>query len=400
MSLVSLRTIKFNHDPTGCHKDALNIRTNYGTANPIPEWRKGVSVGHADSRAAYSIRETKGKKLTVKASFTSPHPEDCTQLQIRAVDPLPGASLPKWLFFLILLILILLRLPIPFNVIGRVKERKVAFKPNGTSDEETFELDNVLLWGIPFLGLKKGVVGKFDVTWRWQWRKGPYGTWTDFEHSQHRIYAVLETPKTPWTQSATSPTSWPWADALELACGWGVGASNKTEAATAVTRAVNSHPLQSYTPSTMFCPPFQYETTYMLTSYINALNGSSPFVLNCTDCADAVTTFSNLLGCNLGEGRFNHMQTHPFLGLNRDPSVHADWQAWGWSYHEICFVDQMGLSERIYDGCLQLDMDTNYDDTVHVAQLPTNMVFADYRTRLVKSGSAALAPPPKHRDII
>lgn len=138
----------------------------------------------------------------------------------------------------------------------------------------------------------------------------------------------------------------------------------------------------------------------MLTSYINALKGTSPYMLNCTDCADAVTTFSNLLGCNLGEGRFENMVTQRFLGLNGNASVDADWVSWSWNYHEICFVDQMGQNERVFDGCLQLDADTNYADTVHVAKLPENMIFSDYRALLVKTGPAALAPPPKRRDII
>lgn len=395
LSLVSLRSIKFNHNPAGFHNDALTIRKNHATPVSIPEWRRGASVKHADSRAAYAIRETKGKTLTIQASFTTPHPEDCTEVQIRAVDPLPGASLPKWLFFLILLILIVLRLPIPFNIIGRVRERPITFKPDGTSDFETFELDNVLMWGIPFLGLKRGVVGKFDVTWRWQWRVGSSGSWKDFENSRHRIYVVLEGPKAPWSQSSGSPTAWPWADALELACGWAVGASTRTEAATAITQAVNGHPLQSYTPNTTFG-----FGTYLLTSYINAVNGSAPFILNCTDCADAVTTFSNLLGCDLCEGRFENMVTHRFLKLNGNPSDDADWVSWGWNYHEICFVNQMGENERIFDGCLQLDTDTDYTDTVHIPKLPANMIFHEYRGLLVQSGPATLVPPGKHRAII
>jgi hypothetical protein len=403
MSVVSLRSIRFNHDTSAFTKDALNIRKNAAKGVNIPEWQNGVSVRHEDSLATYAIRETQGNILTIQASFVVAHPEDYSSLDIRAVDPAPGASWPKWLIFLYLLLLILFRLPIPFNILGRVKERAVNFRPDGTSDFETFELQNVMLWGIAFLGLKKGIVGKFDVTWRWQWRLGGTGAWTDFEHSRHRIYAILEEPKAPWGQDVDSPDTWPWTDALELACGWAIGARDREEAATAITRGINSHPLQEYTPATMFVS-FP-DNHYLLTSYINALNSNSQFLLNCSDCADAVTTCANLLGCNLHEGTFGSMTTRKFLPLNGNPAVDGQWVSWVWGYHEICWVDQMGENEFIYDGCLQLDMDDNYDDTVHIAKLPANMRFGkddpnDYRYRLVEIGPANLGPQEPNRLVI
>jgi hypothetical protein len=99
------------------------------------------------------------------------------------------------------------------------------------------------------------------------------------------------------------------------------------------------------------------------------------------------------------------MQTRRFLPFNGNPAVDTDWHSWSWSYHEICWIDQMGQYEYIYDGCLQLDMDNNYGDTVHIAKLPTNMRFGmndpnDYRHRLVESGPATLAPPEQRRPIV
>jgi hypothetical protein len=78
--------------------------------------------------------------------------------------------------------------------------------------------------------------------------------------------------------------------------------------------------------------------SYYLSSYLTQLNSGSPFQLNCTDCADAVTTFSNLLGCDLWEGRFFNMVTRKFLTLNGNPAVEADWVSWTWNYHEICWL--------------------------------------------------------------
>jgi hypothetical protein len=294
-------------------------------------------------------------------------------------------------------------LPIPFNILGRVKERTVKFKQDGKSDYETFELTNSLLWGISLLGLTKGTVGKYDITWRWQYRLGGTGSWKDFEYTHHRIYVILEEPKAPWTQNTASPENWPWTDALEHVCSWAVGASDRNEAATAITRCINAHPLQNYTPQTIFVLGL-YDPVYLLSSYINALNDTRTFFLNCTDCADAVTTFSNILGCNLWEGRFGGMKTRKFLKVNGNPDVEEDWVTYEWSYHEICWIDQMGQYEYIFDGCLQVDMDNNYGDLVHIAKLPTNMRFGmndpnDYRYRLVESGSATLRPPAQRRPI-
>jgi hypothetical protein len=412
MPIVTLTGIKFNHDTSSFTNDALNIRKNFGTPVNIPEWQRGVSSEHEHSPAAYAIRETKGKTLTIQAAFEVSHPEDIQILEIRAIDPIYGPPIPKWLWFLILILLILLRLPIPFNILGRVKERTVKFKQDGTSDYETFELTNSLLWGISFLGLTKGTVGKYDITWRWQYRHSSTGPWNDFEHSRHRIYVVLEEPKAPWTQNVASPQNWPWTDALDHTCGWAVGTSDLNEAATAVTRCINAHPLQSYTPITLFVKLVDDPVVenlkiqfYLLSSYINALNDTDRFSLNCTDCANAVTTFSNILGCNLWEGRFDSMKTRRFLKLNGNPDKDEDWVSWDWLYHEICWLDQMGQYEYIYDGCLQLDMDNNYADDVHIAKLPTKMRFGlndpnDYRYRLVDVGSATLSPPAQRRPIM
>jgi hypothetical protein len=135
------------------------------------------------------------------------------------------------------------------------------------------------------------------------------------------------------------------------------------------------------------------------------LDGGLPFSLNCTDCADAVATFSNLLGCDLAEGQFFNMVTRKFLTLNGNPSVQTDWVSWSWSYHEICWLGgTIGSNGLIYDGCLQVDMDDNYADTVHVAQHPVKMPFGttgpgDYHYRLVDSGAATPASTTRRRSV-
>jgi hypothetical protein len=399
MAFVILRAVKFNHDDAAATHEALNIRKSYAATVNVPEWQHGVSVNPEDSLAAYSARETEGNTLTIQAAFALTDPGGFHQLWIRAVDPAVSISWPKWLVLLYFLLLLILGLPIPVNVLGRVRERSVDFAPDGTSAFVTFELENVLIWGLKFLWFTRTFVGRFDVTWRWQWRHST-GSWNDFELSRHRIYVVLEEPKGPWSQDTTKPHLWPWTDALDYACSWAQGAASSGEAAERITRAVNRHPLQTYTPATMFG-----FNNYYLGSYLNALGGGAPFVMNCTDCANAVTTLSNLLGCNLWEGRFFNMQTRKFLTLGGNPAVQSAWVSWGWGYHEICWLDAIGQNESIYDGCLQLDMDDNYGDNVHVARLAVAMRFGtngpeDYRYRLIESGTGDLENIPRRREVL
>jgi hypothetical protein len=221
----------------------------------------------------------------------------------------------------------------------------------------------------------------------------------DFDTTSHKVYLVLDVPSGPWVQTSADDVQLPWVSALETACMWALGAKTADEAAARVTRAVNTQPLASYTPVTMFG-----WVSYQLGSYLAAIGGGAPFVMNCTDAANAVTTLSNLLGCDLWEGRFFDMQTREFLTLSGDPADPADWVPWGWSYHEICWLASMTPSGPVYDGCLQLDMDDDDTDAVHVARLPVKMPFDqggadDYKPRLIASGPGDLENVPRRRPV-
>ena len=208
-------------------------------------------------------------------------------------------------------------------------------------------------------------------------------------------------PQGPWDQDTTgNNTQLPWADALDKACLWAKGARSKDKAAERITKSINTQANQSYTPATIF----GFSPPYHLTSYMNHLDSAAPFSLNCTDCANAVTTFSNLLGTDLWEGRFFDMVTRQFLTLNGNPSVEADWVSWTWGYHEICWLNTIAQNSFIYDGCLQVDMDDDYSDLVHLAKHPVKMRFGtndpgDYRYRLIESGSGDLENIPRRRSV-
>ena len=381
---LKVEEVHFNHDPNSATSDALNIRRNFSTPIQAPEWKDGSPP----QPAAYAIAAL-GNQVTIRAKFSGGPPNDT--LSIRAVDayvPPSGSGCLGWLIALIAAIVRALF----GNVLGDVDARTVAFDANGVSAVETFTLINHKL--------KVSGVGVRTTDWNWQYKKKK--KWHTFGATHHTTYVVLDVPTLPWQQTPLgNNTQFPWTDALDKACLWALGATTKDEVAERITVAVNTRPNQSYTPVTIFgfTPPYQ------LTSYMSQLDSGLPFSLNCTDCADAVTTFSNLLGCDLAEGQFFNMVTRKFLTLNGNPSVQADWVSWSWGYHEICWLGGViGVTGIIYDGCLQVDMDNNYADTVHVAQHPVKMPFGttgpgDYHYRLVEAGAATPASTTRRRSV-
>ena len=386
---MRVEEIHFNHDESSASSDAFNLRHS-ASGQPIhaPEWK----YGQTPQPAAYA-RAAISPPVTIRAQFRA-GPQNGA-LRIRAIDAYLPPAKPQgcigWLLWLIASIIHAL----VGNVLGDVKAKTVSFDAQGDSGLESFELKNHKL--------AVAAVGARTTEWVWQWRpvSKRWGKWTEFDRTSHRIYTVLDMPKGPWEQNASiNNLQLPWAAALEKACTWAVGAADTDEAAERITRAINTRGNQSYTPATMFgfLPPYQ------LTSYMTHLDSNAPFVLNCTDCADAVVTFANLLGCDLWEGRFFNMVTRKFLTLNGNPANAADWVSWNWGYHEICWLSSIGINERVYDGCLQLDMDDNYNDNIHIAQHPIKMRFgqsdpADYRYRLIENGLGNLENIPRRRTV-
>jgi hypothetical protein len=265
---------------------------------------------------------------------------------------------------------------------GGIRRKVVTpiFNSTGLSNPLDFEF----LWPLP------STVGKPDASLEWYARPtaapavpGPIGA------TLHRIYLLLDRPTDPWSNEI------PWVAALELACGWATSAATEDRATELITRSLNGNPLLSYTPSTMFG-----FTQYLLSSFLKMLDAGSPFQLNCTDCADAVATLGNLLGCDLWEGRMLNLVTRKILGIGGNPAVDSDWYAWNWSYHEIPWLQVIGPHEFMWDGCLQLDTDSNDSDTIHVPLLAIKMKFSDYRALLVASGPCTLENIPRRRPVV
>lgn len=376
---MQLEEVQFNHNPASATNDAFTIcRDKTSGAIVAPEWRR---TPYKREPAAYA-RDAISGPVTIKVRFSGGPASSIRR--IRAIDANapanPGGCLGTIIYAF------LQWLNSVFGTIGDVLEKNVTFNSSGDSALETFTLNSSFL-------TPSGFVSKRNTVWKWQYKWGKM--WVDFDTSDHTIYVVLDLPTAPWVQSGDA-TQLPWAIALDQACGWAVAKKTKDEAAEAITLQVNRVPNVTYTPMTMFG-----FADYQLASYLTHLAGPA-FVMNCTDCADAVTTLANLVGCNLAEGQFFNMNTKPFLTLSGDPNNAAAWVTFGWSYHEICWLNDYS-SNTVWDGCLQLDMSNN--PAVHVAQLPAKMTFStgnpnDYKPRLIASGPGTLNTFVRHRRVV
>lgn len=377
---MQVEEVRFNHDPSSASNDAMTIAKD-GTSGAVvaPEWQR--SPVKRDP-CAYALGAISGP-VTIQARFSGGPQKGVRKIRAIDANPVPPQQGGCGGFLLWLLQKIVHAL---FGTVGEVLERNVPFDGSGNSALESFTLN------ASYLGAN-GFITKRNTVWRWQYKSKR--AWIDFDTTDHTMYVTVDMPTAPWVQAGNA-SQLPWAIALDRACIWAIGRKTKDDAAAAITLEVNRVPNVSYTPATMFG-----FANYQLASYLTHLAGG-PFVMNCTDAADAVTTLSNLLGCSLAEGRFFNMVTRKFLTLSGDPNDPAAWVTWNWSYHEICWRVDFS-SNTVWDGCLQLDMSDV--PNVHVAQLPVKMTFSapdpnDYKTRLIASGTGSLEGFVRHRAVV
>lgn len=371
-SLYEVSGIVFNFNTTTHSNDALNLRRNFASTLPAPVWRRGLSVPASDSCALYAMQPTQGQPLAIRVALRA---NGLNAAYVRAVG---GGTL------------------------GQVKEQLVSFDAAGASGWQTFALENTSFHA-------HGVCAN-TITWSWQWRRLATDPWRPLVTTRHRLYVILDLPTLPWVQT-TGSTSLPWADALDIACGWAHGATTRDVAATLVTTRYNGCGRVSY--DTVSGATFYGFTDYQLTQMINRLNGGPGLgdKVNCTDSANTVSTFANLLGCDLWQSRMSS-------GFQLNPMIAIGYNTWAipfsgsFSYHEVAWKGACTSADNVFDGCLHVDGDANPVNAPHTPLLATNMLFGDcstmnYRLRLCPpgaSGCGACQPQPattrKRRPIV
>ena len=199
-----------------------------------------------------------------------------------------------------------------------------------------FELNRELT---PDLG-----IGKHLIRWQWQYQDPALGLnhWVDMETTEHEIFVTLDTPNFPWT---TRPwynrklklSNYPWIEVMKVACKWAEGAKTRKKAAEKITKRFYNHPGFVYTLSPQYitqandcpCPDdklhhkSQYEGLeaidlrkyFMLSRLMNNIrNCNQNLLVNCDDCAHAVASLANILGCDLVAGNLQGSpETNPRL---------------------------------------------------------------------------------------
>jgi hypothetical protein len=398
---MELTGIKFNYGQSTGTVNALCIRQNFTTDVAVPEWVKGKTLAKS-SPVAYSISAVAGKIITIQASFAA-DPGTPATVDVRA----DGGG-----------------------ILGPIDPTTINLK-GGVSAPEFVTL-NLTHHQIGPSGILKQ-----DVQWDWFY-KSTDGTWVPMGSSSHRVYVLLDTPFLPWLQPPTPPasvTQLPWVDALDQSCVWAGGKLNPLDAASAVTQAVNSNLGLTYDVShgaskyTQALGPTSWFLCTAFLAFINRQPEGKGNVVNCTDCATIVTSFANLLGCQLaaavmaGPGGFlcnkiiaiggGTVWNYPFPPANR------------FAYHEVAWTGAFKHGDQIFDACLQADHSDNpwdWTDPVlpHIPLLPANEIFtnhgevpdlpiptpasmAGYRERLAQNSAAGIGkcvpigPWPKAR---
>lgn len=389
--LVQLEAIKFNHDTSSAGGDAFNIRRNEAKFVHVPEWRRGINVNPEDSPAAYALRETFGRTLTVQADFTCAG-GDGRPLEVRALDArlVPQASispimeqLTAWWLRPALGYLVGNGLGSGLgNVLGEVKARHLPVV-EGQTGFQTFELEHVSIWSVG--------VGVHDIAWRWQYRPDGSAEWIDITTTTHRIYTVVGVPQKPWRQQEYEPsnTQLPWVEVLDRACAWAAGALNTDDAAALITQRVNDlgQGVVSYCGSRHYAGADNFNCT----SFLNLLrggDGGGPFV-NCDDCATIVSTFANALGCDLRQlsliprGK-KEFKLKPIIKIGS-----SKWESrLSFQHHAVASEGGCDVEHEVFDACLQLDGDDDDAPDKLTAFVPTNLRYghvgeSNYRFRLL-----------------
>lgn len=403
--MIHLEAIAFNHDPTAATHDAFNLRRSATAWVTVPEWRRGTSVVPEDSPAAYARAQVTGHRVTIKAEFSCTDPS-IADVEVRAKDNFVSPPGPPGCFgWLIALIRAILR-ALFGNVLGKVQARPVAFI-NGQSGLVEFTLVNTKLSRAP--------IGPHTTEWRWQFRRPARKKWHDLTVTRHRIYLVLDIPTAPWQQTPYQPANiqLPWTSVLDYACQWALGTTNAIDAAGGVTRGVNNLGPNIVTYD---CPgggnSWYSAGAFDCTAFIDRLKGGlgDGYYVNCSDCATFVSTFANILGCDLWQSRMGSGFFHlnPILGIGSNtwqPACHGiDGWADGFGYHEVAWTGACGANDNVFDACLHVDGDADPTAAPHTAQLPVNVLFGNpgdmqYRDRLtIPADLANCSPLPGTRQ--
>lgn len=261
--------IKFNYDQTALSDDAFNIRVDQFHDVVVPEWDQS-KVLPQDSPAAYAIKETSGRKVYIQARFQIDPSTPAATGRIKATGG---------------------------GILGAIDPVTVDFV-NGVSHDTSHPGDPEYVQ-IPLNNRNFSRIARKDIYWDWFYECPHSHHWLSMNiRSHHRIYVVLQQPPAPWSQTAAQ--DYPYTAALDYAIinANTSGLRDEREAAARIVQHVNGEPLQY---DIWFGAPAYLVGaaggTFLITAWLAGFTNGP--IVNCYDCASSVTTFSNVLGCEL-----------------------------------------------------------------------------------------------------
>ncbi len=384
---VSLASISFSRASSdGAH--GLNLRKNATESISLPEWRPNLSNEVKESVAAYAIEDVILRPPIIHAEFVTDLPVE--RIQIRAVHPPLPPFNDRQRFWL----------QTQVNVLGEVPAQWISL----TQDKAAITAiklrhDRVVTRG----------VGVHRVVWHWQYRTRRGEAWRDLTVTRHTIYTILRRPTAPWVQQPLTDLHLPWTEVLDYACRWAAGTHTPSAAATAITRSVfnlggNKLIYDSVLGASRYSFPF-----FNCTEILKQLRQGSPVgpLVNCSDCASIVSTFANILGCDLWQSQMGTLGQLFLLNLIVPIGLPA-WQRTalspGFSYHEVAWTGACREDDVVYDACLAVDAYGNPSIPPRLPALATNTRFGQlgeplYRFRLAAQATRHLcAPRPETRQ--
>ena len=349
---VTIQAIKFNHDPNSTDHDALTIRKNETEDIYVPEWED--NAGTLKTSAAAYARSQAGNLLKIAVRL---------QRQNAAVQSVQVSAQST-------------------SVLGNaIAAQPIVFSQGNFSDYVLLPLSNTKL---------NTAVGKSEIAFDWTLVSTLSNgqKQTEIQRTKHTIYTLLEEPKAPWgPQDDPHDYEFPWTDVLDRACDWAAGAKNRVEVATLLTQKFSSYGhlgrLKYDIKDTSSHLAIPGTDRFGVIDFLRKLGSSSGCMVNCTDCAILVSSFANILGCNLYQSQMGfRFHTNPVRLIGFDHE-----QAPRFEFHEVAWEDPCKADSPLFDCCLEVDGDTNPKGGDFTPLLPVNIRFGqgtDYEWRLAQ----------------
>jgi len=357
---MSVKTIQFNHDTNSNSGDALNIRFDWYTNIPLPEYNYDLMNS---APAAYAVDDM-NQPVTIKVQF---------DLNTMSSVTLPVRGISSDSFD---------------GVLGNTNTVNVSFS-GGYSGITDFS--------VPF-EISRQVYKGEDY---WIWQAYVNGAWTDMDETNHDIYLLLDKPKNPWKEEYGNKQN-PWTSALDFAIEFfycdTIGSTTPELAAYMITWYLfnnyvydtdkgSSGYLTDLGHSVLEDTPYVFHNNLDLNRYMyNPVK-----LVNCTDQAAALESIAAVLGIDAKAVRtrlsFGYINTidiagvgpcnNPFFndsGYTNQPIVNSDFiDSDGRSYFGFhAFVQ---INNKIYDATAgpnlgEYDLMTYISNTVDSSTQP------------------------------